>query len=89
MGFRLMQDEIRRRKFSFIEKLQEGQLSQAIFEKANEWDERMKKNRAERAKRREVRREARQERRETRRARRSGKAETETPKPETKEATKE
>lgn len=92
----LMQDEMRRRKFSFIEKLQEGHLGQAIMEKANEWDERVKKNRAERAKRRderqerhEVRREARQERRETRRARRSGKAETETPKPETKEATKE
>ena len=68
----LMQDEIRRRKFAFIEKLQEGQLSQAIMQKANDWDERMKKNRAERAKRREKRSKEREERR----AKRSSKGET-------------
>ncbi len=68
----LMQDEIRRRKFAFIEKLQEGQLSQAIMQKANEWDERMKKNRAERAKRRETRSKEREERR----AKRSSKGKT-------------
>ena len=66
----LMQDEIRRRKFSFIEKLQDGTISQAIMEKANEWDERMKKNRAERAKRRGERHERREERREARQERR-------------------
>ena len=52
----LMQDEIRRRKFAFIEKLQAGELSQAIMEKANELDERIKQNRAEREKRRSERR---------------------------------
>ena len=66
----LMQDEIRRRKFSFIEKLQDGTISQAIMEKANEWDERMKKNRAERAKRRGERQERREERRSARQERR-------------------
>ena len=66
----LMQDEMRRRKFTFIEKLQEGQLSQAIFEKANEWDERVKKRRAERTVRRGARQERRAERREARQERR-------------------
>ena len=66
----LMQDEMRRRKFTFIEKLQEGQLSQAIFEKANEWDERVKKRRAERTVRRGERQERRAERREARQERR-------------------
>ena len=65
-----MQDEMRRRKFTFIEKLQEGQLSQAIFEKANEWDERVKKRRAERTVRRGERQERRAERREARQERR-------------------
>ena len=66
----LMQDELRRRKFSFIEKLQEGELSKAIMEKANEWDERIKENRAERTKRRAARQERREERSKARAARR-------------------
>ncbi len=69
----LMQDELRRRKFSFIEKLQEGQLSKAIMEKANEWDERIKENRAERTKRRAARQERREERIKARAARRTKK----------------
>lgn len=71
----LMQDEIRRRKFAFIEKLQSGELSQAIMEKANEWDERIKQNRAAREKRRGERRQRIEERREQRRQRRTKKEE--------------
>lgn len=69
----LMQDELRRRKFSFIEKLQEGEFSKAIMEKANEWDERIKENRAERTKRRAARKERREERSKARAARRTKK----------------
>ncbi|MBO4362130.1 MAG: GH3 auxin-responsive promoter family protein [Paludibacteraceae bacterium] len=82
----LMQDEIRRRKFSFIEKLQEGQLSQAIMQKANEWDERMKKNRAERAERRETRSKARTERREARQERRETRSKARTERREARRA---
>lgn len=71
----LMQDEIRRRKFAFIEKLQSGELSQAIMDKANEWDERIKQNRAAREKRRGERRQRIEERREQRRQRRTKKEE--------------
>jgi len=87
----LMQDELRRRKFSFIEKLQEGQLSKAIMEKANEWDERIKENRAERTKRRAARKERREERKEARQERREERSKAraarrtkkeDTPKPE-------
>ncbi len=82
----LMQDELRRRKFSFIEKLQEGELSKAIMEKANEWDERIKENRAERTKRRAARQERREERSKARAARRTKKEDApkqETPKQDT------
>ena len=68
----LMQDEFRRRKFTFIEKLQDGSLSQAIIEKANEWDERIKQNRARRTQRRAERTERREMRRRERAERRQG-----------------
>ena len=67
-----MQDEFRRRKFTFIEKLQDGSLSQAIIEKANEWDERIKQNRARRTQRRAERTERREMRRRERAERRQG-----------------
>ena len=78
----LMQDEMRRRKFAFIEKVEEGLLGQTIMQKANELDERVKTRRAARAQRRDERRQRLDElgkeiqaRRTQRRARRAKKDE--------------
>jgi hypothetical protein len=62
----LMQDEMRRRKFAFIERFEEGKLGQAIIEKANELDERVMQRRAARAQRRGERQQRRETRRESR-----------------------
>ena len=67
-----MQDEFRRNKFTFIEKLQDGSIGQAIIEKANEWDERINQNRARRKQRRAQRTARREMRRRERAERQQG-----------------